>query len=170
MLMSKENLQLLARYNIWATTKLVHSLEAVSHEDFHKNIGLFFQSIAGTLNHLLLGEHYLWYQRFNAGVSPLIPLDTQIHQDKNLLLNELKEKSLHWVDYIESLEHSKIPENLTYNRANGQQMTLPFEATLIHVFNHGTHHRGQVSAAMTHLGYVCPELDLVYMLTELARK
>lgn len=36
--------------------------------------------------------------------------------------------------------------------------------TLGHVFNHGTHHRGQISAALTSLGQPAPELDLVTML------
>jgi uncharacterized damage-inducible protein DinB len=42
--------------------------------------------------------------------------------------------------------------------------SLPFSATLAHVFNHGTHHRGQITAAITALGHPCPELDLVWML------
>mgnify|MGYP003483959232 FL=1 len=46
------------------------------------------------------------------------------------------------------------------------ELTLPYSATLLHIFNHGTHHRGQITAALTSLGYSCPELDLVYMLIE----
>ena len=46
----------------------------------------------------------------------------------------------------------------------GTAASLPFAATLTHVFNHGTHHRGQVTAALTALGQPCPELDLVYYL------
>ncbi|WP_407646218.1 DinB family protein [Glaciimonas soli] len=30
------------------------------------------------------------------------------------------------------------------------------------IFNHGTHHRGQLSAALTSMGYDCPEIDLIY--------
>jgi uncharacterized damage-inducible protein DinB len=46
----------------------------------------------------------------------------------------------------------------------GQAMTLPFAPTLVHVFNHATHHRGQITAALTMLGQPGPELDLVYFL------
>ena len=48
----------------------------------------------------------------------------------------------------------------------GTPASLPFAATLAHVFNHGTHHRGQITAALTALGQPCPELDLVYMLQQ----
>ncbi len=39
---------------------------------------------------------------------------------------------------------------------------------LAHVFNHGTHHRGQITAALTALGQPSPELDLVYFLQQQA--
>ena len=42
--------------------------------------------------------------------------------------------------------------------------SLPFAITLAHVFNHGTHHRGQITAAVTAIGHEAPELDLVFML------
>ena len=53
---------------------------------------------------------------------------------------------------------------LEYTSTQGVAMRLPFAATLAHVFNHGTHHRGQITAAITALGRASPELDLVWML------
>ncbi|WP_296284677.1 DinB family protein [uncultured Acinetobacter sp.] len=164
--MSKNNLLILTEYNIWATNRLIQSLESIHNDDFYKDVGLYFKSIAGTLNHLLLGEHYLWYSRFNEGVSPQIALDTIIHTEKAALLNELQQKSLNWIAFINQIDETTLKGNLTYKRVSGQELTLPFAATLMHVFNHGTHHRGQITAAVTALGYCCPELDLVYMLAE----
>ena len=51
----------------------------------------------------------------------------------------------------------------------GIAQSLPFAPTLAHVFNHGTHHRGQVCAALTAMGRATPELDLVYLLQARAR-
>ena len=164
--MNKSNLLILAEYNIWATNRLIQSLESIHNDDFYKDVGLYFKNIAGTLNHLLLGEHYLWYSRFNEGVSPQIALDTIIHTEKAALLNELQQKSLNWITFIYQIDETTLEGNLTYKRVSGQELTLPFAATLMHVFNHGTHHRGQITAAVTALGYSCPELDLVYMLAE----
>jgi uncharacterized damage-inducible protein DinB len=47
-------------------------------------------------------------------------------------------------------------------------MSMPFAATLAHVFNHGTHHRGQASAGLTVLGQEAPVMDLLWMLREQA--
>lgn len=164
--MNKDSFRILAQYNIWATQRLCESLKAVSDDDFNKDVGLYFKSIVGTLNHLLLGEHYLWYSRFKQGISPAIALNTMIQTKKTALLDELQEKSKNWIEFLEQLDEKTLNADLTYKRVSGQELTLPYAATLMHVFNHGTHHRGQITAAMTGLGYACPELDLVYMLVE----
>ena len=164
--MNKDSFRILAQYNIWATQRLCESLKTVSDDDFNKDVGLYFKSIVGTLNHLLLGEHYLWYSRFKQGISPAIALNTMIQTKKTALLDELQEKSKNWIEFLEQLDEKTLNADLTYKRVSGQQLTLPYAATLMHVFNHGTHHRGQITAAMTGLGYACPELDLVYMLVE----
>ena len=161
-----ESLQLLARYNIWATTKLSQSLANVTDADFYRDCGLFFQSIFGTLNHLLLGEHELWFSRFAKGYSPTLQLNSIVEQDRHILIQTLQENALNWITFLNDLDPQDLAGNLNYQTSTGQPKSLPYAATLVHVFNHGTHHRGQISAALTAMGYACPELDLVYMLVE----
>lgn len=164
--MNIDSLLLMAEYNIWATQRLCQNLESVSNDEFYKDVGLYFKSIFGTLNHLLLGEHYLWYPRFAEGISPNLKLNDVIEMDRKMCLAQLQIKSHQWLSFISTLDHERLQGSLSYTRVNGEQLTLPFMPTLLHVFNHGTHHRGQVTAAITAMGYECPELDLVYMLAE----
>ena len=164
--MNQDLLHILARYNVWATERLVRHLQVVSEADFQEDVGLYFKSIAGTLNHLFLGEHELWYTRFKQGSSAKMALDTIVFEEKSALLDALLSHSKNWISFVESLDDTRLKGNLTYQRASGESLTLAYAPTLLHVFNHGTHHRGQVTAAMTALGYECPELDLVYMLVE----
>ena len=156
----------LARYNAWATQRLLDAVAAVSDTDYRRDTGLFFKSIHGTLNHLLVGEHLLWFRRFAEGVSPMVTLDEEVEVDRSLLAERLLEGAARWQPLIENWPSERFDGVLSYTTMRGQLATLPFAATLTHVFNHGTHHRGQITAAFTRLGQPFPELDLVYMLQQ----
>ena len=156
----------LARYNAWATQRLLDAVAAVSDPDYRRDTGLFFKSIHGTLNHLLVGEHLLWFRRFAEGVSPLVTLAEEVDVDRSPLAERLLECAARWQPLIEGWPVERFDGVLSYTTMRGQLATLPFAATLTHVFNHGTHHRGQSTAAFTRLGQPFPELDLVYMLQQ----
>jgi uncharacterized damage-inducible protein DinB len=158
--------QQLARYNVWATRRLVEAVAALPEADYRRDCGLFFKSIHGTLNHLLVGEHMLWYPRFAKGVSPKVELNAEVEPDRDRLGQALKGGAANWLPLIASWPAERFDGELTYTNMRGQTVHLPFAATLAHVFNHATHHRGQVTAALTALGHPCPELDLVYLLQE----
>jgi uncharacterized damage-inducible protein DinB len=161
-----QHFQFLARYNVWATQRLLMACEALSDEQYRQDVGLFFKSVHGTLNHLLVTEHMLWYPRFARGESPKLALDAEIEPVRERLAQALKGGTGNWKPLIESWSTERFEGKLSYTRMNGQAMSLPFLGALTHVFNHGTHHRGQITAALTMLGQPCPELDLVWMLQE----
>jgi uncharacterized damage-inducible protein DinB len=156
----------LARYNLWSTRRLLEAIAPLSDEDYRRDVGLFFKSIHGTLNHLLVGEHMLWYRRFAEGISPKLALDEEIEPVRERLAQALRGGAANWLPLIESWPIEKFDGLLSYTTMRGIPANLPFAPTLAHVFNHGTHHRGQITAALTMLGQSCPELDLVFMLQE----
>jgi len=162
----REQLQTLARYNLWATRRLFEAVDALPDDDYRRDTGLFFKSVHGTLNHLLLAEHEVWFRRFAEGVSPSLPLNTEIETDRAKLRERLLEGALSWTPLIEVWPEARLLGKLEYRRINGDPVSLPFAASLAHVFNHGTHHRGQVTAALTMLGRPAPELDLIFMLQQ----
>jgi uncharacterized damage-inducible protein DinB len=154
----------LARYNGWATERLLKSVDTLAEADYRRNLGLFFKSIHGTLNHLLVGEHRPWFRRFSEGVSPQVRLDAEAETDRVALAQCLRDGAARWSPMIRTLPPERFVDTLSYTTMRGQLVTLPYAATLAHVFNHATHHRGQITAALTSLGQPCPELDLVYFL------
>jgi uncharacterized damage-inducible protein DinB/GNAT superfamily N-acetyltransferase len=162
----RDQLRLLARYNLWATRELLRHVAELPDADYRRDLGLFFKSVHGTLNHLLLAEHAIWYRRFAEGASPSLALDAEIEPDRRALHERLVEGALSWLPLIEVWPESRLLGTLDYRRLNGEPVSLPFAAALTHVFNHGTHHRGQVTAALTALGRPGPELDLVRMLQQ----
>jgi uncharacterized damage-inducible protein DinB len=159
----------LARYSAWATRKLYDHVDALPEADYRRDAGLFFKSVHATLNHLLVGEHQLWFRRFAEGASSVVRLDDEVETDRARLRERLIEGSLRWQPLIESWPALRFDGMLEYTSTKGVAMRLPFAATLAHVFNHGTHHRGQITAAITAMGHACPEVDLVWMLQEEGR-
>ncbi|RQP23090.1 DinB family protein [Piscinibacter terrae] len=165
----KRHLLMLARYNAWAIRRLYEHVDALSEEDYRRDAGLFFKSVHGTLNHLLVGEHLIWYVRFSDGISPRRSLDEEVETDRARLKQSLLDGAARWQPFIESLDDARLIGSLSFNSTKGVATTLPFVPTLTHVFNHGTHHRGQITAAITAMGHACPELDLLLMLREEAK-
>ena len=165
----REHLQMLARYNLWATKLLCEHVDALPEADYRRDAGLFFKSIHGTLNHLLVAEHMVWHARFAEGTTPEIPLDAQPEPDRVRLREQLVEGALAWLPMLEVWPESRLHGRIEYRRLDGETVSLPFAATLSHVFNHATHHRGQVSAGLTMLGRSAPVLDLVFMLQQEAK-
>ena len=156
--------QTLARYHVWATARVLDATAALPEADYRRDMGLFFKSIHGTLNHLLVGEHQLWFVRFAQGTSPRVALDAELEPDRVLLDARLREGAARWAQLIGTFPAERWSARLDYTTMRGTAASLPFALTLAHVFNHATHHRGQITAALTALGQPCPELDLVYFL------
>jgi uncharacterized damage-inducible protein DinB len=151
----------LASYHSWATTKLLRHIDAISEEEYRRDCGLYFVSIHGTLNHMLVGEHN-WYVRIAKENSPIVPLDFELESQRTALGNALAQASRRWNSWLTAKPQQNYDGNLHYTRASGEAAEAPFMAVLGHVFNHATHHRGQITAALTAMGHVCPELDFIY--------
>jgi len=160
----------LARYNAWALRELYLHVDALPEADYRRDAGLFFRSVHGTLSHLLVAEHAIWFRRFDEGISPKLALSDELEPDRDRLRERLLEGAARWQPFIESLDDARWTGRLDYTSTKGVAQSVPFAATLGHVFNHGTHHRGQISAAITAMGHPCPELDLVTMLLAESRE
>ncbi len=93
-------------------------------------------------------------------------LDDEVEPDRARLAERLVQGAARWLPLIDGWPAACFDGRLDYTTMRGQPASLPFAAALAHVFNHGTHHRGQVTAALTGLGRSGPELDLVYLLQE----
>lgn len=63
LMMSLEWVAALARYNRWMNDKLYERIATLDEEDRKRDMGAFFGSIHGTLNHLLVADR-IWLARF----------------------------------------------------------------------------------------------------------
>jgi len=159
-------LRMLARHDLWATRQLFEGVDRLADEAYRRDIGLFFKSVHGTLNHLLVAEHLLWFRRFAHGESAVMALNAEAEPDRARLREKLLHGAAAWGPWLDTLAAARLDGTLDYVSTEGKVMSMPFVPTLMHVFNHGTHHRGQVSAGLTMLGQSAPVMDLLFMLRQ----
>ncbi|MEJ7928682.1 DinB family protein [Ramlibacter sp. AN1015] len=158
--------QQLAHYHVWATERLLGpQLRALPEASLRGDAGLFFGSIHGTLNHLLVAER-LWQARVMDGCSPRIALNAELVAGRDALADALQEAARRWSTWLAATPPQQLAGTLTYTRNNGQAVVVPLAGTLGHVFNHATHHRGQITAALTAQGREAPELDWIILMQE----
>ena len=161
---AKDQLAQMARYHAWATARLLTSIGTIPDELYSKPCGLFFQSIHGTLNHLLLTDGEIWYPRFTGSRPASLPLDAELENDRTELASRLIAATARWSGYVESLDEPALSGDLHYIMTTGQARVLPRSGALLHVFNHATHHRGQMTAAISMLGFAYQPLDLPFLI------
>ena len=160
----RDHLGTLARHHAWATRRLLDGAAAVSDADWRRDVGVFFRSLHGTLNHLLLAEERAWWPRFLGQPAPAYAsLGDEIEADRARLATRLVAAADRWRGFVATLPAARLAGSLDYLR-QGVPQSLPFAATLAHVFTHAIHHRGQATAALTAMGHPGPELDLVRLL------
>ncbi|WP_312166539.1 DinB family protein [Phenylobacterium sp.] len=161
---AKDQLALMARYHGWATKRLLASIEPMPDEAYRRPCGLFFQSVHGTLNHLLLTDSEIWYPRFAGARAESFPLDAEIESDRARLSSRLVAATAKWREHVDRLSDAALADDLRFTMTTGQARTLPMPAALLHVFNHATHHRGQITAAISMMGFECQPLDLPHLI------
>ncbi|AFT71548.1 DinB family protein [Alloalcanivorax dieselolei B5] len=153
----------LARYNQWQNQQHYQLCDRLDDTQRKADRGLFFHSIHGTLNHLLLADR-LWLGRFLDRPFHVQRLDQELYEDFDQLWRERENTDQAILDYIAGLEESRLDGELSYVSAStGQSRSQPLRLCLTHFFNHQTHHRGQITTAYGQLGHDVGVTDLIFM-------
>ncbi|KXZ64777.1 DinB family protein [Acinetobacter venetianus] len=155
---------MLTHYNQWANNKLFAVLEALSEAQLNQDCGAYFNSLIQTANHVLVGD-FLWFERI-CGLQPSgYALDDVLYPDVQELIKVRKTHDQSLIDYVQVHDESAFHQPLTYIRRN-QTYTEPLIEVLAHMFNHQTHHRGQMHNMVFQLTGISLELDLIYFQRE----
>jgi uncharacterized damage-inducible protein DinB len=165
--MLAEQFRALARYNRWVNCRVAAAVGALDDAAYRADRGLVFRSIHGTLNHVLVADR-IWMHRLNGELEGPLPaaLDAILDEDRGLLVAAREREDRRLLTYAEGLDEAAASACVTYGNRAGSTFTQPLAATLAHHFNHQTHHRGQIHAALTGLGEPSPAWDLVYYLRQ----
>lgn len=162
----KRHFLMMAKYNRWANTRLYAMAAALSDELYRREVGIFFKSLHGTLNHLLTTDR-IWMRRLDGTGDHPDKLNAIIFVDLPSLHEARKTEDERIIRFVDGLSEDDFDRVWDYRTLNGTPQRQPIGEILAHLFNHQTHHRGQAHAALTALGIVEPEpLDLLIMQRE----
>ncbi len=157
--------QKMARYNRWQNRSLYAAAAGLSEEARRKDRGAFFKSIHGTLNHLLWADT-MWMSRIGDGPKPGVALPNSVAfcddwTDLKAERAAMDERLVAWAD---GLDESSLQGDFSwYSFARQADVVMPRRLIVVHVFNHQTHHRGQVHAMLTAAGARPEDTDLIFM-------
>ena len=158
----KQHFMMFAAYNAWANQRVYEAASGLKKEEFARDVGAFFKSMRGTLNHILVADK-IWMKRFTGEGDAPAALDTILYIDfaKLRVAREIEDKRL--VDWIGSLSEKALAGRFTYMTVTDMRtVSQRLSPALSHFFNHQTHHRGQAHTILTTLGRPSLQLDLIY--------
>lgn len=148
-----------ARYNRLANELLYAACARLSDADYRRDLGAFFGSVHGTLNHLLLGDT-IWMTRFAGDRHPSTGLDAILFDDFTALRAARQAMDRRIECFFADLPSGFDRGSVRYVNNSGVDTEDPLSVILPHFFNHQTHHRAQVHTLLSQLGQNPPVLDL----------
>jgi uncharacterized damage-inducible protein DinB len=157
--------QRMARYNRWQNENLFGVVDRLSAEERERERGAFFGSIHKTLSHLLWGDQ-IWMSRFTNVPKPQagIPESVTLYPDWSRLKAERVSFDQRIIDWADTAEDAWLAAEQTYfSAATKREWTRPRWMLVAHMFNHQTHHRGQVHCMLTQAGGRPYDTDLPVM-------
>jgi uncharacterized damage-inducible protein DinB len=160
---------IMARYNAWQNKNLLGAAEALGEAGRKADRGAFFGSIQGTLSHLLWGD-LIWLSRLADSAPPQggIKDSAALFPDWAPYLREREATDRRLLDWTARLSETDLEGDLTwFSGAIGREITKPRALCAMQLFNHQTHHRGQVHAMLTAAGARPGDTDLPFMPDEI---
>jgi uncharacterized damage-inducible protein DinB len=159
--MNPEYFRLLFDYNAWANHRLLDACEALSADQFTRDLHSSFPSVRDTLAHIAGGE-WLYLERFGKGRSPGKLPSSNEYPDLGSLRAKWRVIEGELANWIAGLTTANLQSVIEYRNTRGTPYSSPVSELLQHLANHSTYHRGQVTTMLRQLGAKAATLDLIY--------
>jgi len=155
--------QLMARYGRWKNERMFAALAALPDAERKRDRGAFFGSIHATLNHIVWADR-VWIGRFTGTPYGVAAFGIDQFDDFGALARAREEADTLILDWAGRVDEHWLASTLDYRASSdGKRRLLAAWVGVAHLFNHATHHRGQVTTLMKQAGATPGVTDLPYM-------
>lgn len=162
--MSPEQIRQLFEYNAWANRRSMAAAENLTAEQFTKPMGSSFSSVRDTLAHIY-GAEWIWLERFQ-GRSPSALPNVTLFADVRTLRETWAVHEERLLVFTAGLSQADLHRKMEYKTLHFGVYSNPLWQSMLHVVNHGTYHRGQVTTLLRQLGAQPILLDLMHFYRE----
>ena len=160
------NIALMARFNTWVNKRVYGCVAGLSDAAYRKDRKAYFGSIHNTLNHLLVVDR-TWTSRIKSVDHGIESLDQILYDDFDSLRAAREAEDAALIELIGGLSDEELRSPVTYRfLGGGGSHSNRRDHILITLFNHQTHHRGQIHAMLTQQDIDPPPLDVIVFLAE----
>ncbi len=169
-----KNFRMLSLYNQRINTQLMDCCLTLPSDIIEKETDSFFANIISYWNHILFGDlillgrlasneiAQLTLEDFTNFPSPKSPQDIYHSQLSDLAVLRKQLDAL-IIDYCTNLTEEDCEKFITYTTTEGDSITKAIADVTQHIFNHQTHHRGQLTCVLSQFGvdYGCMDLPVI---------
>ncbi len=157
-------IKLLFDYHYWANANCLRACETLTTEQWDKPLGPSWGSVHSLLTHMLAAE-YIWVARWegNSKVGHFKPEDYPALANLRVRWAIIETRAR---TFIAQCDDARLAADLNYQTTKGDPQAQPLGDLMLHLTNHGTHHRGELAALLTLLGVPHPEDDLLFYLRQ----
>jgi len=154
-------------YHAWASSRLIDAASELNPQELTRDFATADHNVLGTLVHVYAADR-IWLGRIegNPPARFLVP-----EQDMHLAVLKSDWPALleRWKQWGALLTEDSIHRDISYKSTKGDAFVTPTWQIVLHVVNHGTHHRGQVSGFLRAMGRIPPSLELTAFYREVLR-
>ncbi|MDJ0782644.1 MAG: DinB family protein [Desulfosarcinaceae bacterium] len=155
----------LFNYNCWATEQIMKSTAKLSANQFTSQTEYSHGSLRGTIVHILSAE-WIWRLRCQEGISPDHFIDENLFKTPASLMLRLVDEQSKMREFIGTLNRSDLNRSITYKTTNGSVFKNTLWHSILHLINHGTHHRSEVADILSRYGHSPGDLDFIIYLRD----
>jgi uncharacterized damage-inducible protein DinB len=153
----------MSRYNHWMNERLYAAIAELPSEERSRDRRAFFASIMGTLNHLLWADR-MWLGRFIGPPCGIPAFGADMFADFEELRSERDITDRAMLEWSGNLSSEWLASTLEYtSKVDGKMRRIAAALAAVHLFNHGIHHRGQLSTLMSQAGIDPGVTDLPWL-------
>lgn len=158
----------MAAYNAEMNARVYAAAGRLPDPERRRERGAFWRSIHGTLSHLVWADR-IWMARLADWPKPSQALgeSDRLFDDFDGMAEARRADDARLAAWAGGLDAAALDGTLRwFSGAQGREVAAPRGLIVTHLFNHQTHHRGQVHAMLTAAGERTGDTDLPFVLPQ----